>query len=201
MSAATAPAALPERQPDAADVEAIIALYTEGRLEEAEAKALKLIKKFPRAHALFNILGAVQTKLARTEDAIASYVKAITIKPDFAEAHFNLGSTRAKSGLTAQAIESYRRAVRIDPDHAPAHNNLGLALIDLGRFEEDYATGVGEYLAGRLNIDDLLKRRELLFEQTEQIAFLNFIVGANVAELCTATGKFFKLLNGPQQPG
>lgn len=65
---------------------------------------------------------------------------------------------------------------------------------NLPKFEEDYKNGISEYLAGRLNIDDLLKRRENVSDQEEEISDLTFMVGANVAELCTATGKFFDLL-------
>lgn len=69
---------------------------------------------------------------------------------------------------------------------------------NLPRYHDDYETGVKEYLAGTLNIDDLLKRRENLFEQEKNVAELTNVVGINVAELCSATGKFFELLDGPQ---
>ena len=65
---------------------------------------------------------------------------------------------------------------------------------NLPRYEEDYQTGVKMYLTGTLNIDDLLTRRENLFEQQEEVSHLIMMVGANVAELCAATGKFFELL-------
>jgi hypothetical protein len=65
---------------------------------------------------------------------------------------------------------------------------------NLPRYQADYDTGVTEYLTDNLNIDDLLKRRENLFDQEQEIARLTFMVGANVAELCAATGKFFELL-------
>lgn len=71
-------------------------------------------------------------------------------------------------------------------------------LIDnLGRFEEDYRVGMREFVAGKLNIDDLLTRRETIFDQEEEIARLANFVGANIAELCSATGKFFELLGEP----
>ena len=52
-----------------------------------------------------------------------------------------------------------------------------------------------EYLAGKLNIDDLITRRRTLFNQEKEIADLTQMVGFNVAELCAATGKFFELLD------
>ena len=69
---------------------------------------------------------------------------------------------------------------------------------NLPRYEQDYQDGVEEYWAAKLNIDDLLKRREALFDQQQEISLLEFLVGANVAELCTATGKFFEILDARQ---
>jgi hypothetical protein len=69
-------------------------------------------------------------------------------------------------------------------------------IANLPRYEDDYGNGVKEYLAESLNIDDLLKRRQNLYDQQQEIVGLTFLVGANVAELCAATGKFFELLNG-----
>ncbi|UCE61367.1 MAG: TolC family protein [Phycisphaerales bacterium] len=66
---------------------------------------------------------------------------------------------------------------------------------NLPRYIEDYENGVSEFLRGALNIDDLLKRRETLIDQQYEIANLAWLVGANVAELCSATGKFFDLLD------
>lgn len=65
---------------------------------------------------------------------------------------------------------------------------------NLARFREDYERGVAAYRAGELNIDDLLKRRETLAEQEIQIAELGNFIGVNIAELMTATGKYFEIL-------
>lgn len=70
---------------------------------------------------------------------------------------------------------------------------------NLPRYLRDYETGITEYREARLNIDDLLSRRETVFEQEDEISRLTFLLGANVAELCAATGKFFEFLIG--KPG
>ncbi|HUU83774.1 MAG TPA: TolC family protein [Phycisphaerae bacterium] len=70
-------------------------------------------------------------------------------------------------------------------------------IANLPRYQDDYDTGLAEYLASRLAIDDLLSRRETLFGQEEEISGLTSLVGYNVAELCSATGRFFELLDGP----
>lgn len=72
-------------------------------------------------------------------------------------------------------------------------NELGA---NLPRYQTDYDTGLNDYFAGKLNIDDLLTRREELYDQEDEVGRLTFMVCVNVAELCSATGKFFELLNG-----
>jgi outer membrane protein TolC len=66
---------------------------------------------------------------------------------------------------------------------------------NLPRYQEDYRKGVEDYLAGNLNIDDLIKRREDLFSRQENISQQTWLLGANVTQLCAATGKFFELLD------
>ncbi len=78
--------------------------------------------------------------------------------------------------------------------------NLKELLENLRRFEDNYSSGVTWYMADTLNIDDLLKRREILFDQQKETSRLRFLVGANVAELCAATGKFFELLDEADTP-
>lgn len=67
-------------------------------------------------------------------------------------------------------------------------------IASLPSFKENYETGVSEYFLGGLSIDDLLQRRINIFNQQDEISNLTFLVGANVAELCAATGKFFEFL-------
>ena len=49
----------------------------------------------------------------------------------------------------------------------------------LSSYREDFESGVELYLAGDLNIDDLIDRREDLFQQQEEISELTFLIGAN----------------------
>jgi 2-polyprenyl-3-methyl-5-hydroxy-6-metoxy-1,4-benzoquinol methylase len=64
---------------------------------------------------------------------MASYHKALAIKPDFAEAHYNLGNVLKILGRLDEAVASYHKALNIKPDHAEAHSNLGNALQELGK--------------------------------------------------------------------
>ena len=90
-------------------------------------------------------------------------------------------------------VDTLEPLVRIDTLGASRDQLAG----NLPRYVDDFRTGVESYLTGGLNIDDLLKRRETILSQEDEISYLTFLVGANIAELCAATGKLFELLNGP----
>ena len=87
-------------------------------------------------------------------------------------------------------VDTLESLVRLDTLGASRDELIG----NLPRYEDDYRTGVEAYFASELNIDDLVKRRETIFNQQDQISNLTYLLGANVAELCRATGKFFELL-------
>ena len=71
---------------------------------------------------------------------MASYRKALAIKPDYAGAHNNLGNALKELGRLDEAVASYLKALAIKPDYAKAQNNLGVALQDLGRLDEAVAS-------------------------------------------------------------
>ena len=76
----------------------------------------------------------------------------------------------------------------------------------LGRVDEIFgisaAAGItyGGEFHRRINPDDLLIRRENLFNQQQEVSQLTFLLAVNVAELLSATGKFFELLDWPTTP-
>ena len=79
-----------------------------------------------------NILGADQSY----KESIASFDKAIEIKPDKHEAWSNRGNALSALGREEEAIDSYKKAIEIKPDKHTAWNNLGSSLSALGRKEE-----------------------------------------------------------------
>ncbi|MEO5375512.1 MAG: tetratricopeptide repeat protein [Alphaproteobacteria bacterium] len=91
-----------------------------------------------RAEAHYNLGGAL-LDLGYRAEAVASFQRAVAVRPNYAEACFLLGTTLDRLGQPARAVEALRRAVAIRPDYADAHNNLGNCLLRLGRNEEALA--------------------------------------------------------------
>ena len=69
-------------------------------------------------------------------EALASYDKAIALKPDHAATHSNRGNALMDLKRHAEALASYDRAIALKPDDAAAHSNRGNALMALNRPEE-----------------------------------------------------------------
>jgi tetratricopeptide (TPR) repeat protein len=121
-------------------INGLMALYNQGRLQEALELGAALAEQYPNVPLILNILGAVNAGLGRLDQAVASYTKALQIKPDFVQAHNNLGIALNDLGRHEEAIASYTEALQIKPDFAGAHNNLGSALKALGKHEKAIAS-------------------------------------------------------------
>ena len=61
----------------------------------------------------------------RDEDAAKSFRKAISLRPDWAEAHSLLGSALGRAGDLKEAEAELRKAVTLKPDYAEGWNYLG----------------------------------------------------------------------------
>lgn len=82
------------------------------------------------AHHFFR-LGVAFSAQRNFDQAIAQYRQALSLKPNFPEAHNNLGNALSAQRRLDQAIIHYEQALSLQPDFAEAHNNLGNALMAL----------------------------------------------------------------------
>ena len=123
-----------------AQAQNLVVLYKQGLLQEALVHAVKLAKTHPQSVFLLNLIGVINAALGRFEAAIASYRRALVIRPEHAEIHNNLGNALNKLGKPEEAIASFKQALLYKSDYAEAHNNLGNALNKLGKPEEAIAS-------------------------------------------------------------
>jgi tetratricopeptide (TPR) repeat protein len=123
-------------QPAVADIDALISLYRAGQLGEAETRARRLSKKYPRSVDVLRVLAASLSDQGKFDDAVIAFQKLLEIKPDYAAGHNNLGNALKNLGRLDEAVASFQQALKISPDLAVLHNNLGNALNSLGRSEE-----------------------------------------------------------------
>jgi serine/threonine-protein kinase len=116
-----------------------IALYKQGKLDEAVVCCRRAIALDPgRAHS-HNSLGVVLAKQGKQAEAIAAYREALRLDPQFAHAHGNLANALSREGKLDEAIALMRKALRLDPTIAMGHHNLGLLLRKRGKLDEAIA--------------------------------------------------------------
>lgn len=87
-------------------------------------------------HVLRNDMGLVLLSAGRPEAAVACFLEATTLQPDFFDAHGNLFITYERLGRLAEASASLEQAIALRPEFAELHFNLGNILVGLGRRDE-----------------------------------------------------------------
>jgi tetratricopeptide (TPR) repeat protein len=96
--------------------------------------------------------------LARFEGAIASYDRALALRPDFAEAHLKRGGALHALRRLDETLVAYDRALALMPNRAEVHYNCGNALHSLKRFDDALAS-FGRALALRPDYAEALANR------------------------------------------
>lgn len=83
-----------------------------------------------------NLAGALRHSPDELDQAITAYRKAISLRPDYPDAHKALAEIFQKQGNPAEAIALYRDAVRASPNYYRAHSDLAVALHKDGQIDE-----------------------------------------------------------------
>lgn len=80
--------------------------------------------------------GVVLQELERWDEALASYDRALVLRPDHMEWHLNRSAVCKALGQWDEALASCDRAIALRPDSEDAHFGRGTVLAEVGRYEE-----------------------------------------------------------------
>lgn len=119
-----------------ADLQALAALYKQGRHTDVVAQGPALVAQYPKSAVLHNILGASLTALEQFAAAADSFREAVRLEPESAEHWNNLGQALNALGRVDEAAASLKKAVALKPNFVNALSNLGYALTQSNRNEE-----------------------------------------------------------------
>jgi tetratricopeptide (TPR) repeat protein len=100
-------------------------------------RAIARDRTIPRYHSN---RGLALAGLQRFAEAIASYDRALSLRPGEAEVLYNRGNALVALGRLYDALEAYERALLARPDHAEALCNRGATFAALGRDAEALAS-------------------------------------------------------------
>ena len=118
-------------------------------------RAIKVDGRNPAAH---NNRGNALRALGRHKEALASFDKALTLRPDYPEALNNRGNALRDLGRAREALVSYDKALALRPDNLESLSNRGNALRDLKR-PEDALASFDRALALRPDNPEVLNNR------------------------------------------
>lgn len=75
-------------------------------------------------------------RAGRLEEAIASYLRLLAVRPDHAELHNNLGVALRLAGKLEASVSHHRLSLAAEPANPALHSNLGNALRAVHRLDE-----------------------------------------------------------------
>lgn len=119
-----------------AKVDQAIGLVKEGKLAEAETVYTELAASNPTIPQLYYNLGVVQMQAKKIPESEASFLKAIEIKPDYADASNALVNLYLGSGQGPKAVEYAQKTATANPQDAKAQYQAGYALFHSGKQDE-----------------------------------------------------------------
>ena len=146
----------------------------------------------------FNNLGANYVNKDMLDEAIVQFKRALTIKPDFAEARNNLGVAFCRQKMFDDAIAEFKLAVKINPDYSKSHDNLGFAYRNKNMFNEAIAE---HNLALKINPKDmeamrnmeLAKEGKRIYEKTKAYQIANKGIAPEVLPDTTSMREVFSM--------
>ena len=118
------------------EIKELFNLYNSRKLIQAKLKAKKLVKKFPRAFLLHNLLGLILSERNEFKEAEDSFLKALKINPNFAVAYNNLANVYKNSGRKDMAIKYYKKSIEKNVNSPEPYNNLGNLFKSLNRLKD-----------------------------------------------------------------
>jgi tetratricopeptide (TPR) repeat protein len=117
-----------------------IEFHRNGELLRAEGIYREILADVSGHFEALYFLGVILIQTGRLEGGIELIDRALTIRPDYAEALLNRGGALRELKRLDEALASYDRALAIRPDYAEALYNRGAALQKLRRFDEALAS-------------------------------------------------------------
>ncbi len=151
-----------------------LALFGQGKLDEAEEALKKAIQlNDRRSQACYN-LGMVLEKEGKLEEAAQFYNQAVTIDPKNASAHYYLGIYLYHTENFDEAVTAFRQAVQIDPQFTDAYYNLAYTLLADEKDDEAFVL-LNEGIANPAIRDSFVKLSYVLAQKNWLKQALTFV--------------------------
>ncbi|MCB9838336.1 MAG: sulfotransferase [Phycisphaeraceae bacterium] len=128
----------PTSAASAAEINRAMQLVDSGAYLQASTICAQLLKRYPKAPAIWGVLSAAQVGMADHAEARRSALKGLKLDPKSNELRIRLGLTYAAEHRFAEAEAEYRRALEQQPGRPWTLRCLATTLTRVGRDEEAY---------------------------------------------------------------
>jgi tetratricopeptide (TPR) repeat protein len=118
------------QQPNA-DMQKIETLVHQGRLDDAQAMTLEVLRQHPSADG-FNLLGVIKGQQHQDADALAAFRNALQLAPRSVAAHNNIGNVYLTEKKFDLAEKEFRTVLEIAPRDQIANYSLAVLLMARG---------------------------------------------------------------------
>jgi protein O-GlcNAc transferase len=119
-------------------------------------------------HILAYNHGLALHKLGRLDEAVASYGRAIALRPDFAEAYSNRGVALRNLRRFDDAVADFDHAIALQPGLADVYYNRGIALQNLDRLDQALAS-YDRAIALKPDFAEALSNRGNIFRELRRL--------------------------------
>jgi len=126
----------PEQCPPRDQIQSLMNLYSDGQMATVIERAQTLIKKYPEASMIWNLIGVSAAQIGRLDQAIFAFRRVLAINPDDAGCYNNIANALSAQGKLSEALEAYRIALSLRQDYDAAYNGMGVVLTRLGKWSE-----------------------------------------------------------------
>src|SRR6185437_10117333 len=117
-----------------------VSAYKAGKFADAEQLCQRIISADRNHFDAVHVLAVAQAALGKRELALASYDRALALRPNHADVISQRGSVLLALNHHDEALESYDRALVTRPAFPEAFSNRGIALEKIGRLDEAIAS-------------------------------------------------------------
>ena len=111
-------------------------LQSQGKKVEAAQYYAYLIKQGIKDYRVFSNYGIFLNEIGKHKEAELELKKAISLNPEYPNAHYNLAVLYIGQGNFEKAELELKKTIKLKSDFAIAHYNLGFILKDQGRLKE-----------------------------------------------------------------
>jgi len=113
-------------------LERALAVYDQGRAQQAEPALRDLVHRYPGNFAATETLGLIYAESGNFTSALPLLEKACRLRPSSPLGLANLGAILLKTNRIPEAVKALQRSLSLDPKNPETQSSLGQALLEAG---------------------------------------------------------------------